>query len=494
MKLNRYLWSFFILFIIGGCENLEETYSDYTGNGTIRYLGKCKDLSVSPGWQRLIVKWTNHVDPAIDKIKVSWTLDGVTRDSLLEKGTTECSIRNLKNGTYEVSVQNVDKAGNCSLPVLDYKRPYTLEHENVISFTRLFDKYFWMKDRLVLFFGEWQKNIETASLNYYSGGKLKEQKLDSVFITDNKYYLIPDKIDAETKVVINRSRRLAGCSDLIVFNPYELTRENKIYTPDFKQLLKEKYGQSEITETFINSITELEIDYDMDSFEDIMNLPNLKTLILGKNRYLNPEELNLYEDASQVSNLASSIFALNQVHEILDAKIQRYNKHYIPEGELSYIENLANPQIPDNLNYLNSANWTYSCSNNEHGEGIKALFDENSTEGWQPTRHQTALTYEITVDMQAPRTINGVQITQQVITSNYKKCIAQKIQIKTSMDQRNWQDATYVIENRLGNTSGETTIINFPIPQSARYLKFTVSDLAYNSFYYTVSLGKIKVF
>ena len=216
MKLNRYLWSFFILFIIGGCENLEETYSDYTGNGTIRYLGKCKDLSVSPGWQRLIVKWTNPVDPAIDKIKVSWTLDGVTRDSLLEKGTTECSIRNLKNGTYEVSVQNVDKAGNCSLPVLDYKRPYTLEHENIISFTRLFDKHFWMIDRLVLFFGEWQKNIETASLNYYSGGELKEQKLDSVFITNNKYYLIPDKIDAETKVVINRSGRLAGCSDLIV--------------------------------------------------------------------------------------------------------------------------------------------------------------------------------------------------------------------------------------------------------------------------------------
>lgn len=121
---------------------LEETYSNYTGDGTIRYLGKCKDLSVSPGWQRLIVKWTNHVDPVIDKIKVSWTLDGVTRDSLLEKGTTECNIHNLKNGTYKVSVQSVDKDGNCSLPVLDYKRPYTLEHENVISFTRLFEQIF----------------------------------------------------------------------------------------------------------------------------------------------------------------------------------------------------------------------------------------------------------------------------------------------------------------------------------------------------------------
>ena len=52
-------------------------------------------------------------------------------------------------------------------------------------------------------------NIEKgiASLNYYSGGKLKEQKLDSVFITNNKYYLIPynynliDKIDITNKKI-----------------------------------------------------------------------------------------------------------------------------------------------------------------------------------------------------------------------------------------------------------------------------------------------------
>ena len=155
MKLKRYLWFIVSLLFFGGCESLEDTYSDYAGEGTIRYLGKCNDLSVKPGWQRLIVTWTNHVDPAIDKVKVSWTLDGITRDSLLEKGTTECNIRNLENATYEVAVCSVDKDGNCSLPALTSERPYTLDHESIKSFTRMFDKYFFVGNHLAIIFSEW---------------------------------------------------------------------------------------------------------------------------------------------------------------------------------------------------------------------------------------------------------------------------------------------------------------------------------------------------
>jgi len=496
MKLKRYLWIFFTLSIIGGCESLEDTYSDYAGEGTIRYLGKCKDLSVSPGWQRLIVTWTNHVDPAIDKIKISWTLDGVIRDSLLDKKCTECNIPNLENGTYEVAVYSVDKNGNCSLPVLTYERPYTLNHENVLSFTRIFDKYFYVKNRLALIFNEWQSNVETASLNYYSGGQLKVQKLDSTFITDNKYYLLPDEIDPNTKVTINRSGRLLGCSDLIVFNPYELTREHKTYTPDFKRLIREKYGVSEITETFISSISELEIDYNLHSFEDILNLPNLTKLILGKNRYLNEEYVDNYKNASQVSDLESSIFALNVAHEVYGLKVQRYNEHFIPDGELSFIENLPNPSLPNNLVYLNSPNWQYSCSNEDYGDGFEVLFDENSTTGWQPQAHSLSNMYEFVVDMQENRMVNGVQITQKSIRpgNTYEKCIASKIQIKVSTDQQNWQDATHVMENTLGNTSGENTIIKFPSSKNVRYVKFIINDLPYNSIRYTISLGKIKLF
>ena len=46
-------------------ESLEDTYKEYAGEGEIRYMGKCTDLLVSPGWQRLIVTWENNVDPVI---------------------------------------------------------------------------------------------------------------------------------------------------------------------------------------------------------------------------------------------------------------------------------------------------------------------------------------------------------------------------------------------------------------------------------------------
>ena len=495
MKLKRYLCFFASLFILGGCESLEDTYKDYAGEGTIRYLGKCDNLSVTPGWQRLIVTWTNHVDPAIDKIKVSWTLDGVTRDSLLEKGSTECNIRNLENATYEVAVRSVDKDGNCSLPVLDSKRPYTLEHESILSFTRMFNKYFYVKNRLAIVFSEWQSDVETASLNYYSGGARKVVELDSVFVTDNKYYLVPDEIDPGRKVTIDRSGRLSGCSDLIVFNPYELARDYHVYTPEFKKVLREKYGQSEITEAFVNAQTELEIDYDIDSFEDILNFPNLRTLFLGKNRYLAEKDLSENKDASKVTDWDISAFALDVACKINNLNVKHYNDHYFPAGEFSFVEDMPNPTLPGDLSFFSSENWTYSCSNEEYGLGFEVIFNENSTSGWQPTRHSNAYTYEMVVDMQKDQFMNGVLVTQKSsVVSAYRKCIAKMIQIKVSENGETWKDATHVIENTLGNTVGESTLITFPTPLHGRYLKFVVRDQVYLGNYHTVSLGKIRVF
>ena len=50
--------------------------------------------------------------------------------------------------------------------------------------------------------------------------------------------------------------------------------------------LKARYGQDDVSEEFITSLEEFEYDYSITSFEDILNLPNLEKLILGKNRYL----------------------------------------------------------------------------------------------------------------------------------------------------------------------------------------------------------------
>lgn len=496
MKILKYLQFIFILLIFEGCESLEDTYDKYAGSGTIRYLGKCKDLSVSPGWKRLIVTWTNHVDPAISQIKVSWTLDGVTRDTLLTKETTKCNIPNLENGTYEIAVCGIDKDGNCSLPVFAYERPYTLNHENILSFTRLFTKYFFVRNRLAIIWDEWHSNIESATLNYYSEGKLISLELDSVFITDNKYFLLPDNVDQDSKVTINRSGRLPDCTDLIIFEPYELTRKDKIYSPDFKQLFN-VLGYSDITENIANSITNLEIDYNLETFEDILNFPQLQTLILGKNRYIANAYLSLYNAASQVSDMEGSIFALKVAHEVCGLEVFRYNKHYFPDGALSFIKNLSNPEIPDFI-YLDTKDWTYTCSHEEAGEGFENLFIElPSTSYWQTAGHEgTPYTIELTADMQTSQSIKGIQITQRnITTTSYVKRFAQKIQIKVSSDNKIWKDATHVIENTLGNTGGETTIIHFPNTLNARYLKFIVKEQVYNSVgWASVSLGKIQVF
>ena len=55
-----------------GCsESLEDTYSDFAGDGKIRYVAKCSDLDITAGWERLIVTWVNGTDATIDKIKVA---------------------------------------------------------------------------------------------------------------------------------------------------------------------------------------------------------------------------------------------------------------------------------------------------------------------------------------------------------------------------------------------------------------------------------------
>ena len=60
-----------VAFMTGCSESLEDTYSDFAGDGKIRYVAKCSDLDITAGWERLIVNWVNGTDATIDKIKVA---------------------------------------------------------------------------------------------------------------------------------------------------------------------------------------------------------------------------------------------------------------------------------------------------------------------------------------------------------------------------------------------------------------------------------------
>lgn len=167
MKINRYIGILLgILVCVSACQNesLEDTYKDYSGNGEIRYIGKCTDLLVKPGWKRLIVTWANNIDPIIRNIKVKWAQGGVTDSVLLERGTTEYSIgsingKELEDGNYEVSVSGVDVNGNSSIVTSLFARPYTYAHEEVLGFNRVISKSYVIKNRLILYFLQWQSNM-----------------------------------------------------------------------------------------------------------------------------------------------------------------------------------------------------------------------------------------------------------------------------------------------------------------------------------------------
>ena len=79
MTAKRYLWILFVFFALAGCDDLEDTYSDYAGDGQIRYLTKCSDVKIVPGWEKLNMTWKNSTDPVVDSIRITWTLDKNTK-------------------------------------------------------------------------------------------------------------------------------------------------------------------------------------------------------------------------------------------------------------------------------------------------------------------------------------------------------------------------------------------------------------------------------
>ena len=153
MRKRKYIINLFAAaaLLVGCGESLEDTYSDYAGDGKIRYVAKCTEVHATPGWERLLVEWINGTDATVDKIKVIWSCEDL-KDSVLLPSTAESyELTNLTNGTYRFDVSAIDFAGNESLVETTYGRPYTREHEIMLAFTRGVVKPYFLKNKLIFF-------------------------------------------------------------------------------------------------------------------------------------------------------------------------------------------------------------------------------------------------------------------------------------------------------------------------------------------------------
>ncbi len=505
-NINRLITGVFILASLASCQDIKDTYADYAGDGEIRYVGECKDLTIAPGWERLIVKWTNNIDPIIEKVKVRWSNDDMADSILLDRGTTEYSIPNLGNDTYQVTVCSLDKNGNSSIGNTIYGRPYTTEHEEVKSFSRVIAKHFLVKNHLVLLFSGWAEGLEDAYITYTKQNGEEDKLNIDRNLASLPIYELPEAIQTDKPITLYRKGKLSGCNDLIQFDPYNL-EHNATYTANFKEFARTKYGEGseeidnngEIKDSWANHVETFELDTDMDSFEDLFNFPKLKKLILGKNRYLTADGAN-DEDNGQFKVYSAELSdqILNILNKYNGLAVERYNKHYADLEKESYIKEMGLSKLPSLSYYdLSKASISVSPEDEEgYNSHLSYLIDGKDQSCWKPLQQTSMTSYQIIIKLNSSVSARGVKIVQKTCDEydTDKDIMPQTIKVEIADDNGNFQDATHVEENSLGRTSGETILLPFAKgKQTVRYIRLTVPSLYYHKFY-AVTLAEVGLY
>lgn len=492
MKGKKYfvsLWAVVVL-LVSCNESLEDTYGKYAGDGKIRYIGKCYDLSVTPGWERLNIEWSNSVDEVIDKIKVSWTESGVKRDSLLERTATSCDIRNLKEGTYRIDICAVSKDGDESLMLTNYGRPYTEEHEAIRSFTQAITKFYRVNDHLLFFMDKWNDRLVEINLNY-TGTDGEEKVYPLTKEVFQKEFIDLAGVDTRKPMTVTRLGKLDGCADIIRFAPVILGKD-LLLTSDFKLAVQQRYGFSDQTEEqkkklehFIDTVRVLEFDYDMGSFEDVLYCSKLEKLVLGKNRYLDLVN-RIPADISVLYDETRSLTVLDAANRLTGLKIERYNEHYFTQSR-AYIQEMGNPVFPTNLTYIQQSVVDEITSSIKdivgYDSGLKNLLDNDPATWWEPFESNTIRTFELTITLKFPQMVRGFKIVQKVFDpaadpkSSYY--LPRDIRLQVSADNIRWTNVTHVNENPIGCGVGERTLLPMAVPREIKYIKAILNDRPY---------------
>ena len=143
---------------------------------------------------------------------------------------------------------------------------------------------------------------------------------------------------------------------------------------------------------------------------------------------------------------------------------------------MNSLENRGATELPDNLSYiLPSMIDTITCSIEDQESYLEELLDNDMATWWESTLQSDVVrTYELTIVLKEEQPIHGIKIVQALYDPtkdrDSKYYIPSSIKIKTSVDERSWQNVTFMEENTLGQGSGESTLL--PIAEGTRSVKF----------------------
>lgn len=173
---------------------------------------------------------------------------------------------------------------------------------------------------------------------------------------------------------------------------------------------------------------ELEFDYDIETFEDILYCPKLKKLVFGKNRYLDVRNVTEYAKSKISGDQAKSTQVLNKANEsdILGLTIDYYGNRptFIPyfDRELPYMTHLGYSQLPVMDIIGKEAFKEYEdgnrilCTPKDSYAVLDNLLDDNTESSWATTASSSMRRYEMEMDYwRQPRSV-GLRLHNLSIT------------------------------------------------------------------------------
>ncbi len=496
--------------LFSSCEKLEDTYSDYSGDGPIRYLSKVYDIEAEAGWEEVKLTWENKSDAAREAIRIVWKDDNVTNETIIDKDATTCVISDLENYEYSFSVSSIsyDEDNNVDASSLEstvYARPYTFDHEELSTFSRVVIKQFKVgSDNLLMFFDTWKDNLLDVEIGYYKTNEttetriqLTKQLIGSEYWPDGEKYLLISGIDLTKDVNVYRTGTIESLDDpdfSIDFPIITLNLDVLAFNSDFATQVNNYLNVSELDASTVADVEVLEFDQDLMSLEDLLYFPNLKTVYLGKNRYMTSTYAADYSSQSTLSDKELSLAVLNVAHDILQLDVHQYNAHYLASYEApAWFVKEENPTVPALDLYESTDLWSYAVTPADqigYDSFLNNLFDNQSATAWTPLMGSELLVHQIELDLGVETDIRGFKVVQS--SSAQSSILPSFIKIEIASEGGQYVIAGSSDEIFLGDSNGETTIIYLnkaQETQKVRRIRFYVTDKDYYGYSFGTALA-----
>ena len=511
-----------IALLMGCNESLEDTYSDHAGDGKIRYVAKCSDLDIVPGWERLIVSWVNGMDATIDKIKVAWMWEGQKDSVYLPNTATSYVLTNLKDGTYQFYVSAVDKFGNESLVETYSGRPYTRDHEVMRSFSQGILKSYFVNGKMIFFSDQYSDNIVEMKLQYKnSAGEIKYYEFENPTSYDALITINDVSMNPADTIYVLRIGKLENSPDEVVIEPYVISRK-KNFSAGFVHAVMGRYGYSTDTQEkegafleFIENVEELEFDYSIETLEDVLLCSKLKRLVVGKNRhFVFAGNYTFPYDKSTILKMPERSYKIlteAAKEDVLGLKVHYYG-HETNAQRMHYFDKVYPYMIyegysaaPDDLEIIPASalkelenGKKIHCEPEDPYADLDALMDDDPTTTWATTTQQTMRTYELYMELKEKTTIRGVKVTQPPFLASDRKTpffLPDMILVQTSVDGAVWEDVTFLESNELGRAPSEVTLLKIAEGErQVQYVRFTLRDGVDQANNWGIILGDIVLY